>query len=61
MELTDALALDDSTVLILNQESFNRLSDLHPRLDVALLMKRATLMSQRLRRSSIMLADSLAG
>jgi CRP-like cAMP-binding protein len=56
-----ALALDDSKVVILTEENFHRLTYRHPRLGVALLLKLATLMSQRLRRTSIMLVDFLEG
>lgn len=56
-----AIALDDSKVVILTEENFRRLAYRHPRLGVALLMKLATLMSQRLRRTSIMLVDFLEG
>jgi CRP-like cAMP-binding protein len=54
-----AIALDDSRVLILTEENFLRLLDQHPQLGVTVLMKLATLMSQRLRRTSVMLVDFL--
>ncbi len=56
-----AIALDDSKVVVLTEENFNRLSYRHPRLGVALLLKMARLMSQRLRRTSVMLVDFLEG
>jgi CRP-like cAMP-binding protein len=54
-----AIALDDSKVVVLTEENFNRLSYRHPRLGVALLLKMARLMSQRLRNTSVMLVDFL--
>ena len=54
-----AIALEDSRVVVLTEENFNRLSYRHPRLGVALLLKMARLMSQRLRNTSVMLVDFL--
>jgi CRP-like cAMP-binding protein len=54
-----AIALDDSKVLVLTEENFKRLVDQHPRLGATVLMKLCNLMSQRLRRTSIMLVDFL--
>lgn len=56
-----AIALDDSKIVVLTEENFNRLSYSHPRLGVALLLKMARLMSHRLRQTSVMLVDFLEG
>jgi CRP-like cAMP-binding protein len=54
-----AIALDDSKVLALTEENFRRLIDQHPRLGAVVLMKLGKLMSQRLRRTSVLLVDFL--
>lgn len=56
-----AVALDDSKVVVITEENFTRLAHRHPRLGVALLLKMARLMSQRLRSTSTMLVDFLEG
>lgn len=54
-----AIAMDDSKVLVLTEENFNRLIEHHPRLGSIVLAKLGMLMSQRLRRTSELLVDFL--
>lgn len=54
-----AIAVEDSTILVLTQAGFERLVDDAPRLAVMLLLKIARLVSQRLRKTSGALVEHL--
>jgi len=54
-----AVAAEDSELLVLSRENFERLTEEAPRLAVALLLRIASLISQRLRQTSGTLVDYL--
>ncbi len=53
-----AVALEPMTLIVLTQDDLQRIVEQHPRLGAKLLWRSGQLISQRLRKASLMLADS---